>query len=107
MVAAAPSRSLTCLPLSRASIFGLSPKREPMLVKELPSATMKSNSPPTIRCAIGAKVALGSAALAAAGGGTTSNNKGAGVAVGLDSRQRDALESVAVSAQRKNATKIA
>ena len=56
--------------------------------------------------AIGASVALGSAAFAAAEDGLGSD-EGAGAAVGLASGKNDALEPVAVSATKRNAATIA
>ena len=87
------------MPLSRARILGLSPNREPIFVIELPSATMKSNSPPAIRCAIGAGVARGSATRVAAGaGGGIVDKEAVGEAVGLDSEKGHAQASVTASA---------
>jgi hypothetical protein len=85
---------------------GLSPNREPILVKELPSATMKSNMPPTSRWAIGGGVVLGNAVEAKTRGGAAVRET-AGVAVRLGSTQRDSRGPVAVSAYNKDATKIA
>src|SRR5258708_36729822 len=74
------------MPLSRASIRGVSPNREPIRVNELPSpATTKSNSPPAIRCASGAGVARGCASFAAAGAcGGRAGDEGGGAALGVD-----------------------
>ncbi len=99
---------MTCIPLSRASTLGLTPNREPILLKELASATMKSNWPPAIRCAIGAGVARGSAALGAAGAGRGfADDDGVGVAVGLEPNHENAPEALAVNAIRKNVATIA
>jgi hypothetical protein len=107
------------MPLSRASIRGLTPNREPIRVNELPSAaTMKSNSPPAIRCASGPGVARGCAVLAATGGGGGSidDDEGVGALVGsdwdglgsggLEWNQRNALDVDTVSASRTNVATI-
>ena len=91
------------MPLSRARTLGLSPKREPILVKVSPSAAANSNSPPTIRCASEGNDALGGSAIAGAEGGVASD-EGAGVAAGLAS---DALAAVAASVHRRNAATTA
>src|SRR5271166_428981 len=112
MVSPAWRRSVTCMPLSRASTFGLSPKREPILVNVLPSQAMKSNSPPTIRWAMGGSGAPGCAVTASAGaaGGFASDEGVVAVAVvGLEAGQGNvnALDPVAVIATERNAGTIA
>ena len=62
----------------------LSPSRDPIFVKESPSAAMRSNSAPTIRCASGGIGTTDSASVIVAEEGIAAG-EGAGVAEGLSS----------------------